>query len=882
MKIKSTFSMVMVLVIGLLATGFVSAQDRTWTHAVGGDFFDSNNWDFGVPGPNDDAVFNLDSIYSVELTANATIDQLEHITGSVTILGGHSLEATGWSDSLDSMTLTGAGTKLSIPQLFHIQQNGEFTLEEDTELETSSLVIGGNVGGLPALKAETGSLLKADNFFIGTFDGVSAGAASTVSIEDDANLNIGDGSAPNNTILIEGTNATPEFFVTNGSKLLFEGSNNALSTRIAWNLGTTGRLIIKDSGSQYLQPHKFIYIGYSGEGQVLVQNGGELVTNQMFVAYSSSSISTVDLEGTNSRIDAHVSSIGPGGNGTMNVSNGATFEGWTLNVGNHDGEGNLNVSDPGSTIDFSYVNVGRGNSDSQLSVTGSARVNASENMIIGRNVGSNGSVLVSDLGSLLTVNSLLYLGTDNQLDDGGVADLSVSANGSVVVGDEPINLDGSLIVSGFNFPTMFVHDDSTLINHGDSYVGYSTGSNGQVNVIGDDAYWFTSGDLHLGMNGQGAIEVSDGFVYVDGVTHINSDSSLVIENGTYESLGGIDIEGVIIADWGQITGDVEVLTGGELVVAGESTITGSLNHLDGVISFLGPGVVLKVLGDFNTDATVTASSGSIVIEGDMTLGDAPSEFNFGDHVELGSDSTLNVRLEGTNPGEFDTLVVDELITDPGTQISVTAINGYQPSLGDQFLIVERGDGTLIGSLNEGDLVTTIGGVDLFITYAAGDGNDIALYTTQVATVMPQTVEMVRGTHASGGSTELENSDDMDYVLRRNNVDVRATTEFEVSAMSPSMNPNSIEIKLEGAVFARTQVDQIVLMYDYVNNTWEQVDSRAASRFADRTITVPLTGNLSRFVDQSNGRMRTRVRYLSVNPRQQFSSNTDWFNWNVEY
>jgi len=32
-------------------------------------------------------------------------------------------------------------------------------------------------------------------------------------------------------------------------------------------------------------------------------------------------------------------------------------------------------------------------------------------------------------------------------------------------------------------------------------------------------------------------------------------------------------------------------------------------------------------------------------------------------------------------------------------------------------------------LPEGALVQTIGGVDLFISYAAGDGNDVALYTT---------------------------------------------------------------------------------------------------------------------------------------------------------
>ncbi len=121
---------------------------------------------------------------------------------------------------------------------------------------------------------------------------------------------------------------------------------------------------------------------------------------------------------------------------------------------------------------------------------------------------------------------------------------------------------------------------------------------------------------------------------------------------------------------------------------------------------------------------------------------------------------------------------------------------------------------------------------------------------------------------------------MDLSLRRLNSDIQSRTEFEVKAVSPDPTPSSLEVMLEGSVFARSTVNQTIELYDYSVGGWELVDMRAATRFTDSTVTVNATGDLSRFVEAGTNCLQARIRYHSANPRQQFSSNTDQFIWTI--
>ncbi len=148
------------------------------------------------------------------------------------------------------------------------------------------------------------------------------------------------------------------------------------------------------------------------------------------------------------------------------------------------------------------------------------------------------------------------------------------------------------------------------------------------------------------------------------------------------------------------------------------------------------------------------------------------------------------------------------------------------------------------------------------------------------TIQPESVATTRGTYLSGGVVEISISDNVDYRIQRANNDIQSRTEFVVTGTSPTLTPSSFEVTLEGAVFARSTVNQTIELYDYVADQWEQVDTRAASRFSDSTVTVAATGDLSRFVEAGTMCLQARIRYQSLNPRQQFSSNTDQFIWTI--
>ena len=64
-------------------------------------------------------------------------------------------------------------------------------------------------------------------------------------------------------------------------------------------------------------------------------------------------------------------------------------------------------------------------------------------------------------------------------------------------------------------------------------------------------------------------------------------------------------------------------------------------------------------------------------------------------------------------------------------LDVSLYGGFTLADAQQFLIVDI-DGIQTGmfdDLGEGGLVGNFGGTDLFITYGAGDGNDVVLFTS---------------------------------------------------------------------------------------------------------------------------------------------------------
>ena len=167
-------------------------------------------------------------------------------------------------------------------------------------------------------------------------------------------------------------------------------------------------------------------------------------------------------------------------------------------------------------------------------------------------------------------------------------------------------------------------------------------------------------------------------------------------------------------------------------------------------------------------------------------------------------------------------------------------------------------------------------------YVANIGNGLVYRVTDSSLVVEvaDSVTVTRGQLTSGDENDLRLSDNEDLGLRRSTSDIQSRTEFVVKGVSPIRAPSSLQVTLEGAVFARSTVVQSIELYDFVANDWVLVDSRNASRFSDITITASASGDLSRFVQVTTQAIEARIRYQSSAQRQNFSSNTDQFYWTI--
>ena len=147
--------------------------------------------------------------------------------------------------------------------------------------------------------------------------------------------------------------------------------------------------------------------------------------------------------------------------------------------------------------------------------------------------------------------------------------------------------------------------------------------------------------------------------------------------------------------------------------------------------------------------------------------------------------------------------------------------------------------------------------------------------------VPDTVVVTRGTHVAGDDDSLAASDNIDFTLQRGITDFQARTEFVALGTSPTANPSSFAVTLEGAVLARSPIVQTIELFNYLEGVWEYADSSIASNVFDSTFTVQAEGNLSRFVNPETMSVEARIQFLSESPRQRFASRTDQLYWSIE-
>lgn len=223
-------------------------------------------------------------------------------------------------------------------------------------------------------------------------------------------------------------------------------------------------------------------------------------------------------------------------------------------------------------------------------------------------------------------------------------------------------------------------------------------------------------------------------------TSIDNLGDFNVIGGTYtHNTGNLDFQNEPAGKFNAINANLTFGTGSNLQNDGtlnliDSTINGDVTTSSGSQINIAGTVVFN--GQVSGSPTFSGTNNLIQFNGGLAPGDSPGELNIEGTVELGATNTLFIELAGTTPGSgHDTLFVGEdVILDAGTALDVQLLDGFALGPNQQFPIIEQ-SGALAGQfagLGEGDVVGNFAGVDLFIGYGGGDGNDVVLYTASAA------------------------------------------------------------------------------------------------------------------------------------------------------
>ncbi len=595
--------------------------------------------------------------------------------------------------------------------------NGTVTVQAGGRVDAGNIELARIAGSVSsATITGNGTTVNASGLFVG---GSSAGEGGTanLTISDGAQVNIAGTLRARNagTITLDGGDVTTQSFTRNATGVL-NFRNGTLTVLNSWS-NNGGDLTIAGFGVND-NPHLVLAgsastigianttVGNSSRaGTMTIQDNAQLTTGALTIG----SMGEINLDGGRLVINSFANSGAFHWNqGTVNFQSGTALNGTTLTsllgsghvlgqgrtLGSLGGtmtlDGSLNVNDGGTLNPANLTN------NSTLSVNGGQVVTGTLINNAGR------SILVSGNSGLIANTALQNSGS-----------LRLNSPAASVSGGQFNNLAGGT-VSG----TGQINND--LFNSG---VIRSTGSEHLV---------FTSRDnqnlSNINLAG-GTIEFTESLFNRSGAA-ITGRGTLITSSTAPGGLGLVN-DGVMSFSAGitDVYGDVDNGSDGRIVTsgAGITTFFDDVTHNGQEIrTFLGSTTVF--LGE-QTGAGNFTGPGTVEYAGDLRPGNSPASISYEGDVFMNSSVRSFFELGGQVAGEFDQLLIDGDFNVDG-DLFVSLINGYSLGAGDSFLIGDVG-GSLFGEFNglsEGALVGNFGGRELFITYAGGNGNDIALFT----------------------------------------------------------------------------------------------------------------------------------------------------------
>jgi Ca2+-binding RTX toxin-like protein len=416
-----------------------------------------------------------------------------------------------------------------------------------------------------------------------------------------------------------------------------------------------------------------------------------------------------------------------------------------------------------------YVGGGGGGEGGYGAVLNADNTNADGGSIAGGNGGSGGYSYNQEAGGGGDGGIGVFLSTSGSLfTNEGTVSGGIGGDGGagVMYGLHGRGGNGG---NGVELATGSGLTNSGTIQGGSGGLGINSnfGGLGGVGVVGEDILIVNAGTIAGGMADGGVGDQANAITFTGG------DNYLILEHG-YEFVGNVDATAS-----GSGSGDVLSLEGDDTSVAptfdlsavgtqylgfesfekagasiwmltGQATaamdwgviegtllVNGSLQTSTGTPSF----VVVAALGCGcpNTPGGTLGGTGELdmlLVNDGGTLapgaaGASTGTLTANDVLMMGTtvNATFAVQLGGTASGAYDVLRVTGAVGIDGTTLDLSLINGFLPSAGSSFTIIDNQGSDAVQGMFDGlaeGAAILLGGQTFYISYLGGDGNDVTL------------------------------------------------------------------------------------------------------------------------------------------------------------
>jgi hypothetical protein len=344
--------------------------------------------------------------------------------------------------------------------------------------------------------------------------------------------------------------------------------------------------------------------------------------------------------------------------------------------------------------------------------SGELRITGAGGLTVGA-AGPLGNVLSIKPDFLLNVSNGLVVQTGSLLNvqDGGrvqAGSVTNNAGGIIQLAGPAARLEG----------TGAINNSGVLSGNGIVAHSLTNSAGGEVSASIGQTLRFTNAAAH---SNQGLMRLAGGELLFAGA--ITNGAAGNIEGRGVLRTGGLTNQGDVALSNGvtDVHGDVVNAAGGRTIVSGNADVTfwDDVQN-NGALFKVSAGSSATFFGAYG-GAGITGT-GNVNFEADVTPGSSPALTSFEANVSFGSISRLAIELGGTARGsQYDALDVTGSLS-LGGALDVSLINGFTPSAGQTFDILNWG--SLAGAFSSISLPTLAG-----LTW-----NTSQLYTTGILSI----------------------------------------------------------------------------------------------------------------------------------------------------